>query len=366
MRKILLATTAIIAAGAFASPARAELEVTVGGFTAFQAAMFDNDTANNTTRDFQSEAEIDVRADATADNGLQYGAKVALQASTSDSYNASDVGVYLAGGWGRVEMGDMDGASQLVVFAPTVGIGQINGSYDDYVPSTATGHMLNDRGDHNFTAYDTDTATKVTYYTPKFAGFQAGVSYAPEAGSVLQGETITFTEDTADSSDNFEFGLGYEGEFSGVMFKAGGNYVVGSAPTGTEDLNAWSLGAQVGYQGFRFGGGYTDNGDSLATSGTADDDIDSWNLGLTYENGPWGVGISYLDVDFDTNGMASTLGGGSAGVGGDYTAWALGGTYTVAPGLTVGADLAFFDRNATGTANDNDGYVLVTDVTAAF
>jgi len=286
-----------------------------------------------------------------------------MDASTSDTTNSDEVGLYLAGAWGRVELGDDDGASELVVFAPTVGLGQINGSYDDYNPATARAHALNDRGDHNFTAIDTDDSTKVTYYTPKFSGFQAGVTYAPETD---QGENVVFLDDST-VNDNFEVGLAYDGEFNNVMVKVGGTYVMGSATAGNEDLSAWTLGAQVGYNGFRFGGGYTDNGDSNSATGVTGDDITSWNVGATYENGPWGVGVSYLDTDFDDNNSAGTLGAvGAAGVGGDYTAWALGGTYTVAPGLTVGADLAFFDRNATGTVNDQDGYVLVTDVTAAF
>lgn len=389
MNRIFAATASAIAILAvMGSPARAELEVTVGGFAAFQAAVFDNDVANSSDRDFTSEAQITVNADATADNGLQYGAKVTLDASTSDSANADEVGIYLAGGWGRVELGDDDGASQLVVFAPTVGIGQINGSYDDFVPATAQGHMVNDRGDHNFTAIDSDDSTKITYYTPKFSGFQAGVSYAPEyqgfafggitsiAGST--GEHVALTENTSIASDIIEVGLGYEGEFSGVMFKVGGNYVNADAVEGDldpgvgvleiEDVSAWSLGAQVGYQGFRFGGGYTDDGDSLQAVGVSDNKVTSWNVGATYENGPWGVGISYLNTDLDTNAVAKSLVGaiGAGGYGGDYTAWAAGATYTVAPGLNVGADLAFYDRNAVGTANDDDGYVLMTDVTAAF
>lgn len=386
MKRILAAAASAIAIVAvMGSPARAELEVTVGGFASFQAAVFDNDVANSSDRDFTSEAQITVNADATADNGLQYGAKVTLDASASDSTNADEVGIYLAGGWGRVELGDDDGASELVVFAPTVGIGQINGSYDDFVPATAQGHMVNDRGDHNFTAIDSDDSTKITYYTPKFSGFQAGVSYAPEyqgfelfgvtslAGST--GEHVAFTETNSIASDIIEVGLGYEGEFSGVMFKVGGNYVTADAVEGDidpltagvqeiEDVSAWSLGAQVGYQGFRFGGGYTDDGDSLQAVGVSDNKVTSWNVGATYENGPWGVGISYLNTDFDTNAVAKTLSAG--GSGGDYTAWAAGATYTVAPGLNVGADLAFYDRNAVGTADDDDGYVLMTDVTAAF
>lgn len=362
MKKLLLATTALIAASTIAAPAQAELEVTLGGFVAFQAAMFNNDIANNSDRDFQSESEIVINVDGTADNGLQYGAIVQLEASTSDSANAGDVGVYLAGSWGRVELGDLDGASGLVVFAPTVGIGQINGSYDDYIPDGARAHALNDRGDHNFTAADSGTSTKVTYYTPKFSGFQAGVSYTPQGDSM--GEDITFTDMLP--HDIFELGLGYEGQFSGVDVKAGATYVRGTAVGMIEDLRSWSVGAQIGYNGFRFGGGYTDNGDSISTLGFADNDISSWNVGATYENGPWGVGVSYLDYDFDNNANAVSLGGGAVGTGGDYTALVLGGTYNIAPGLSLGADLAFFDRNATGTADDQSGYVFVTDITAAF
>ena len=358
MKKILLATTALIAAGVFASPAQANLEVTVGGYAAFQAAMFDNDQTNESGRDFQSEAQILVSADATADNGLQYGAKVLLDASSDDSNNTDEVGLYLAGSFGRVEMGDDDGASELAVFAPTVGIGQINGSYDDYVLATAQGHALNDRGDHSFTSLDTDDSTKITYYTPKYNGVQFGVSYAPELND--EGEHVEFTENTAEASDVFEFGLGYDGEISGVQVKAGAIYVMGDAATGTEDLNSWTLGAKLGYQGFSFGGSYTDDGDSFGTTGAANDEISTWTVGATYEQGPWGVGVSYLDKDFDTNGASAGAAGGT------YSAVALGGTYKVAPGLTVGADLAFFDRNRAGTADDVDGYVLVTDVTAAF
>ena len=386
MKKVLLATTALIAASAFAAPAKAEMEVTVGGYTAFQAGFFDNDTANSSDRDFTSEAQIAIRADGTADNGLQYGAKVLLDASTSDTANSDETSLYLAGGWGRVELGDDDGASELVVFAPTVGIGQINGSYDDFINGNAKAHIVNDRGDHNFTAIDSDDSTKVTYFTPKFSGFQAGVSYAPEyqgfnvfgfagvAGSA--GENVALLEDSTLASDIFELGLAYEGSFSGVDVKVGGNYVMASATdadvdlvTGgvqtLEDVRAWSLGAQVGYNGFKFGGGYTHDGDSLQLEGVANDSVHSWNIGATYENGPWGVGISYLDTDFDTNAFAKSVNVTTA-VGGDYTALVLGATYTVAPGLTTGTDFAFYERDANGTANDDDGFVALVDVTAAF
>jgi hypothetical protein len=369
MKNVLLGTTALIGAAVLAAPAQAQLEVTVGGYTAFQAGWFDNDASNSSDRDFQSEAQIVVRADGTADNGLQYGAKVALDTSTSDSSNADETNVYLAGGWGRVEMGDEDGASELGVTAPTVGIGQINGSYDDFVVSTDRGHQLNDRGDARFKPLDTDDDTKVTYYTPNVMGFQAGVSYVPEANNGgAFGENVQFSDAGSgdDVKDVFELGLRYSGEFQGVGVTAGGQYNAGSAKaTNVEDLRAWGLGAQLAYMGFTVGAGYTDNSDSLNTKNVANDDVSSWNLGATYSSGPWGVGVSYLDTDFSGSGSDSNGAAGSDGNGGDYTVWALGATYTVAPGLTTGVDAAFYNRDRVAGA-DTDGTVLMMDVTASF
>ena len=58
-----------------------------------------------------------------------------------------------------------------MVYAPSVGIGQIDGDYgsfsrlslDDYYPFYP----------------DIGTSTKINYYTPRIAGFQAGISYSP-------------------------------------------------------------------------------------------------------------------------------------------------------------------------------------------
>jgi len=359
MKKVLLATTALIAASAFAAPARAEMEVTVGGFTAFQAGFFDNDAAAQTGRDFQSESQVVVHADGKADNGLEYGAKVTLMTSTNDSTNSLDNSIYLAGAWGRVVLGDELAAGRtLAVFAPTVGAGQINGSADDFITSADRGHMLNDRGDAMFLAYDSIRATNVTYFTPKFAGFQAGVTYTPEYSNA--GESVLFS-DVGSTHDGIGLGLHYTGEFMGVGVKVGGQYNHADVQTaGTKDVNTWGIGTQLSYKGFTFGGGYDDQGKSLAVAGETK--IHGWNVGATYENGPWGVGISYLDTDFGSNGTASL---GNDGNGGDYTEVALGATYKVAPGLTTSADVSFYNRDR-NTGADTDGTVALIDVTAAF
>ena len=65
--------------------ANAQIKVTLGGYTEFFAAIYDNNLVNGTDREFQLETEIVVRADGKADNGLLYGAKVELQNGTTAS-----------------------------------------------------------------------------------------------------------------------------------------------------------------------------------------------------------------------------------------------------------------------------------------
>lgn len=366
MRHLFLAVSALALAAAV--PAHAEMEVRVGGYVGFQAGFVDNDTANNSERDFQSESEVHVTASGAADNGLKYGAYVELQTSTSDTVNTDEANLFLEGSWGRVELGDQDGAgSVLAVQAPDAGIGQVNGSYNDFVPAADRGHRNSEsNGDGFIKPLDTADATKITYYTPKLEGFQAGVSYAPERDDSEDGEQVQFFENIGNHKDAFEFGLKYEGEFAGVGVKAGGAYNMASAKTGSglEDISAWGLGAALTWQGFSFGGTYFDNGDSAMTTGIASDNVKGYALGLSYKQDAWGIAASWAQVDFDQAGTPFEL-TGATGAGGEYTAYGAGGTYKLTPGLTVGADLMFFDRNRV-TGTDTNGTVLITAVRAAF
>src|SRR3954454_3643245 len=136
MKKILLGTTAIAAAALYAQTAQAQITVSLGGYTEFFGAFYDDDAPNRTDREFELETEIVVRADGKADNGLLYGAKIELQNNQSpgSGIGTDEASVYLGGTWGRLELGDFDGASDtLAIYAPVVGIEQIDGEYEDFL-----------------------------------------------------------------------------------------------------------------------------------------------------------------------------------------------------------------------------------------
>ena len=229
MRNILLATTALAAVVGFASAANAQIKVTLGGYTEFFAAIYDNNLVNGTDREFQLETEIVVRADGKADNGLLYGTKVELQNGTSTSVGTDEASVYLGGTWGRLELGDFDGAADtLKIYAPVIGIEQIDGdAYDFLGAESATGLSLGSQIAFGIHIPNSGDATKVMYLTPRFAGFQAGFSYTPENGD--EGQSVVGLKNTSGYSDFLEYGINYTGNFDGVTVAASATGTSGTA-----------------------------------------------------------------------------------------------------------------------------------------
>jgi hypothetical protein len=361
MKRILLTGTALASSMLFASVAQAQLTVSLGGYTEFFAGFYDDDLPNRTHREFELETEIVVRADGKADNGLLYGAKIELQNSTPDSgtgVGTDEASVYLGGTWGRLELGDFDGAADTMkIYAPVVGIEQLDGDYTDFANvAPAFGIHIPNSGD----------ATKVMYLTPRFAGFQAGVSYTPESGSEAQ-DVVRF-DDTVGYKDWIEGGVNYTGEFSGFSVALGATISNASGKDGTttanggvitpaapvEDFTAWNVGAQVGFGGFLVGGGYVDADDFNTPVGSTGTDQSVWHAGVSYTAGPVAVGASYMDAEgFKGDGTYNS----------DYKAYALGAAYTIAPGLVVQSDFIYFeeDNRATPTTAtiSNEGYVFI-------
>jgi outer membrane protein OmpU len=388
MKKILLGTTAIAAAALYAQSAQAQITVSLGGYTEFFGAYYDDDADNRTNHEFELETEIVVRADGKADNGLLYGAKIELQNSTGGAPGSTGVGtdeasVYLAGTWGRLELGDFDGAADtLAIYAPLVGIEQIDGDAYDFLnnkPTTGTraGFQLGGlpNGGSVVKTPDSGDSTKIMYLTPRFAGFQAGASYATQNGSEAQDVVASKTSITGGYKDFWEAGVNWTGDFSGFSIAAGAT-TTGATGQDTsvpglslEDFWTWQAGAQVGYAGFKFGGGYYDGGDynKVSNAPNASSDSSAWHLGASYTAGPFAVGVTYAEAQ-GYKGSPTILNNAvvSSTYASDYKTYGGGVAYTLAPGLVLQGDLMYVDeklRNFSQTGDvstaDNEGYVAV-------
>lgn len=309
MKKVLIATTALLGVIALSAPANADpLKVTVGGSVEFQAGFADEDfDSNYRNYDFTSTPNVVVGAEGKASNGLVYGGKIEVDNESSfnattgartDSIEFDKAVTYLSGKWGRVELGDENSASnRLTVTAPTgFGTGGFAGDYQKFLLINNVGDTTNfnlTRSAEGFyfrglaNSYkptltesgleDYEDSTKVTYLTPKFAGFQLGLSYTPKVGDELTGVSrdkyTSYTGGTPalwnQYEDLIEAAANYSYKFDnglGLGASVGYNYAKAvkttTAADERENLGSLNVGLSGTFKGFTLGGGYTHDGKS--------------------------------------------------------------------------------------------------------
>ncbi|HAX91754.1 MAG TPA: hypothetical protein DCY07_06060 [Rhodospirillaceae bacterium] len=372
MRKLLLATSALVAFAGAAQAAESPIQVTLGGSVDFRAAMFQESeklmAGVNTGRrgsDFNTGYELTVAAEGKAANGITYGASVNLdndQARAADGQSVvmDNAYVWVAGTFGKVQMGDEHGASLLFVYAPTVGENQIDGYYTNFVDSTTLA-----RFQPTYVSMTEDT-TKVTYFTPKVGNanhkVQLGVSYVPNAE---QGTTVSLYDDVKGYKNQTEVAAQYTGKFDALSVTVSPMMTTGQGEgdkntVASRDYTTWGLGAQVAYAGFTVGGSYVDAGHMNTTTAQTDDQ-DVWTAGVRYGFDKVTVAANYMNGQ----GYYNTLVGADAYVE-DFDAIGLGATYTWFPGLATAADAVFFDQDRAGTTSSNKGHVLMLSQKMSF
>jgi outer membrane protein OmpU len=354
MKRALLVSTAIVGGPLLlATPAMAGgVKFSIGGNMDIQAGFMSQDVDGNTNQgtdadrgyDIVTDTEIQFNFRGEADNGLRYGAQVQFEADTTSVNNSDETWAWLEGNWGRVFLGDQDGAEDTMIYDAGLtqsGVGGIDGDIDRWFNNVGKATSFPD-------IVDTSDATKVTYYSPRIEGIQIGASWTPDTKS--SGQNVA--DDTPAGNTGFEnvagLGINYNETFNavGVGVSLSGGF--GDATNqDREDYGAWVVGGFVDYAGFSLGGSYDDNGDSRGGSaGDVDDDF-FYDVGIGYSEGPWGASIGYLHSEFQQDATDD-----------EFDIFALAGGYTYAPGLYVYADLMFVKSDSQGT-EDNDGTVLL-------
>ncbi len=364
MKKFLLGTTAFVAAATLATAAQAGdngLNVELGGFADFQAGFADQDTAFTATgansRDFkiQNDTEIHVKVSGKTDSGLGYGAVIELNADVSgdadaDGGNSDKTYLFIeSDSMGRVEMGSNAGAQQTkAITAASIAraTGGVDGDWYDFVNTGGANFILSPELPAAAAAEGgtREDSNKITYYTPNFSGFSAGLSFSPDEGDA--GTAAGFTGQVGTDVENvFGLGLSYDADYDNVAVGVSltGEFGESENP-GFEDTAAWGIGLSVGTAGFSVAGSYADWSDSNLAVGATNDDQTVWSLGAAYEMDKMGVSLTYLD---------------SESTGNDFTNVSVGADYQLAPGLTSYVEVSFFDLDAAGAGADNDGSVVL-------
>lgn len=409
MKKTLLATTAIVGAACAFNPAFAQqvntsqpFTVTLGGFfNSHMSVISSEDLPTPATQSrakkvrFLNDAEIWFTVQAKADNGLVYGFRVELETINGESPTPStgsglvdEANIFAQGGFGRVELGNEDSfADRFFGYMPLAWA--MPTGYGVYPDTGFLGRMtlVSNSQLEGLTqkVFDSSDAAKVSYATPNFGGFQAGISYAPD-GQSDTGVVARFADSvqTADVSggmltrggySNFlEIGATYSGTWGPVGVRGGITYNHADAKNAIagvsyEDFSGWGIGGMFTVAGFSLGASFLYEGDSrLQKTGRAfSDDAYGFNVTAQYAIGPWTIGAYWAESEMEgasTVGTTSVRGLATNNSGNDELRMiGAGVAYTVAPGMLVHFSIVDFEEKNEGrTANDGQIYTITTRI----
>lgn len=340
-----------------AAPAQAQIELGLGGFMQQWAGYAWNDDDDFSGADVKSDLRLEVGAETTLDNGLQVGTEVRVDWGDSGDFDQFiEAFLYLESGLGRVEVGDRDSAAALMHYAaPEVGIGINDGDVSDWV-ANPTVSDADSAFESTYLYLGEDKGTKISYFTPRLAGFQLGVSYIPEFEQLNN-------EQPADDRyhQGVALGANFVDSLGPVAVAASATFLRAEAPdgmAGIEDARGYAFGLELGYAGFTLGGSYA------STRGSADGGTDAsrsldgegWDLGLAYETGPWAVSFSHFHGEAE--GAVALPGRDKSDV------FMLSARYALGPGVSLAGSLYHVDYD--GEARDNSGYAAVSGIVLDF
>ena len=351
MKKLLLGTTALVAAGAFAVAAQADemmeapISAGVAGYTT-AAISISSDTDDNTRGDSISIVnEFAVSGSTTLDNGITVAVSVQLGQSAGSwatgNGNAEKEAIVdeqhitLSGSFGSFRVGRTESAAfNATVSAPGAALGGIIGlNYPWYSVG----------GVNTFSGIGWEDAIKVVYTSPDFNGLTVGLSYAPE-GSEQAPYASRATNDAGQVSGHTALGVSYS-----TAFMEGGSLSLGmafeTAEHETGDIEAaegMKFGAVVSIDQLSFGGGMFDDENARHVVTGADISGMAYDVGASWTEGATQIGIQY----------ASDETGGA-------TATALHVNYNLGPGIDIGGQIGTASADA---ADDVTSFILGTSV----
>lgn len=358
MKKVLMASSAIVGAAALAvSPASAQ-ELTFNAFQVFVASGGSSDEENTRSDGgsdrgfaFSTNTEVHVKGEIMADNGITFGFRVEFEADPNSDDDANFVdenSIYAQGSFGKIEFGNNDGAEDFFMVNGSnsgVDYGGVGNPTSNFLDSAFAGDARTSVDFAN--GVDSSDGTKITYTTPNFNGFSAGVSYTPDTSDGNDGNAFNRADDDG-IHDHIGVGLGYDGEFNGVGVELGLVAGFGKADAEPEDdVFGIGGGAAISYAGFTFAAGAIfDDADGNGGEGYAVD------AGIGYATGPWSFSVNGIISEDDDS--SDELLAGSANVG-----------YQVAPGVRVFLT-GYVGEEDLGAGGDNEIVAVTSGLAVSF
>ena len=391
MKKYLYGTTSLVGVGllAGASPAQAEpqpIHLELGGFFHQWQGFVDTDHCQGGGRqsdcndvDIVQVGEVYFKIRGELDNGIEVGGRIELETQQdTDVIDAARADI--SGPFGHIQLGQEDSARHNWAFdtaAPNEGI-LINSGWETAFAATSQNTFGLLRPTHSTALDFSDKAPKVTYFTPRFNGFQFAVSWTPDTQTALGSNPVgvgggsgpgSLQFGTANEEQTYtnaiDIGAHYSGEFEGVGITAQAGWGTVDTPDqlsnayggeSDSDPNIYQAGLAISAGGFTVAGGWArvDHGLLLDDGGLAQrTDGHSWTIGAGYGAGPWAFSVGYMHGEEE----GSILNDGND----ENDFIQASASYALSPGLGVNVQYLHIDREADDENGPDRGLDSDTD-----
>jgi predicted porin len=290
------------------------------------------------------------------------------QRQQGDSIHAGyDVAnVFLAGGWGRLELGSAPGAEDVFKVGAVSIMADLDAAWDGALNFNTVDNAAYIGSNMQGTTGTTGNSNKVTYCTPVFSGLSAAVSYAPNASAEMNS---VYPAEGDTTVNVVEVAAKYAATVGAVDIEASARGLTGKYALDTDDtaaereaVRAWGVGALVRYAGFELAGSYTDNGDTGVFKADAANGADAggwWDVGVAYGSGPYKVSVAYMR-------SWAAQPGGVQDQDHEVDYLSLGSLYAAAPRLDLYATYQYVDLDQAGTAGDNEASLFMVGTQVSF
>ena len=372
MKRILMGTTALVAAGAFAGIGATQaqdmmvpMKAGVGGYYTIAAISTDTDgDDDNRGHGIQQNIEMQFHGDITLDNGITAGVRLRINGNNgsgmhdhgahgtavdlgededsnqinndianhehgagdeagADLDNVSETEVYFKGAFGAIHAGMIEGAAQqMAIWAPggSVPIGGVKSPWFGNGVQWSSGSFMD------------EDSTKIVYFSPSFNGISFGVSYAPKDTNHSYASSA---DNEGKQSEQLSAALGYSVDVMGGSFSAGigyeGHTTESKANADTEmndpcmdsatmtcDPVGWRYGATIGIDQIAIGGSVYDQ----EGQGNMGADRTITDVGVSWTQGALMLGVQHGSDDLK-----------------DADHLAFNANYNLGPGVDIGAKI---------------------------
>lgn len=345
MRKLLLTTTALVAAGALSTAAIADVSISGNLKWSYDERDSGIEVSGASEDRMYTEQNINISFTNKTDSGLTISMISALNtegagatSTTAGAFMSDDNSISISGGFGTIQLGSDDGAGDKLTFTAHDIFGTpdaLHGDLPAFHRTAGTGNLGDDNAD---LPSDIDDESNITYMLPKMGGLSLGASFR-DAGS-----GASENADETSIAGKYEF---TSGDVNASLHY--GQHSQDGATAGADGLDASSMGIKVS-MGNITAGYATANKDISSTVETSITDF-----GINYKVSD-ALTIAAVQTEVDENTGGETL---------DVTSF--GATYTIASGLT--ASLSYHDYDyQKGTSNEtaDDGSNTTLSIVAKF